>query len=188
MTLAEIMRLALRQLDEDPADISDFSDLFRSYANIGYKIAVSRFFKPKEVIRIRTDGKGETYIEGMNIDHVLSLTDENGNDAWYRLSADGTTITTIMKDAEITATCAISYPPLEKDTDVPRFPEYAHHALVDYICYRYLLNGNAAKQNRAMMFYQQFEQTMRTVIPQGGGSVTQFRNLYAASDIRNVGR
>ena len=42
MTLAEIMRLALRQLDEDPADISDFSDLFRSYANIGYKIAVSR--------------------------------------------------------------------------------------------------------------------------------------------------
>ena len=45
MTLAEIMRLALRQLDEDPADISEFADLFRSYANLGYKLLV---FKIKE--------------------------------------------------------------------------------------------------------------------------------------------
>lgn len=187
MTLAEIMRLALRQLDEDPADIGEFSDLFRSYANLGYKVAVSRFFKPKETYVLRTDDKGEAYIDGMDIDHIVSLKDDNDRDVRYRLSSDGTKIKTTLRDAVLAAVCVVSYPPLEKDSDEPRFPEYAHHALVDYICYRYLMNGNAAKQSRAMLFYQTFEQTMRTVMPQGSGSVTQFRNLYTATDIRNAG-
>ena len=50
-----------------------------------------------------------------------------------------------------------------------------------------LLNGNAAKQSRAMLYYQSFEQTARMIKPQGSGSVTRMRNLYTSTDIRNVG-
>lgn len=187
MTLAEIMRLALRQLDEDPADISEFADMFRSYANLGYKILASRFFKPKEIMSAKTDDKGEAYIEGMGIAHITSVIDEFGQRVWYRLSEDGTKIITRHRNNMLTITYVEEYPPMQEDTEEPRIPEYAHHALVDYICYRYLMNGNAAKQNRAMLFYQSFEQTARMIKPQGGGSVTSFRNLYSATDIRNVG-
>lgn len=187
MTLAEIMRLALRQLDEDPADISEFADLFRSYANLGYKLLVSRFLKPKETYVLRTDEKGTAYIEGMDIDHIVSLRDDYDRSVYYRMSADGTKIETTLKDAVLSAVCVISYPAMQEDMEEPRIPEYAQHALVDYICYRHLMNGNAAKQNRAMLFYQSFEQTARTIMPQGSGSVSNFRNLYAATDIRNVG-
>lgn len=186
MTLAEIMRLALRQLDEDPADISEFADLFRSYANMGYKILVSRFLKPKEVMPLATDEKGEAYIEGVGIAHIVALRDDMGRSVWNRMSEDGTRLITSAKNATLTATYAAEYPPLREDTEEPRIPEYAHHALVDYICYRHLLSGNAAKQSRAMVYYQAFEQTARTIMPQGSGSVTNFRNLYEATDIRNV--
>lgn len=187
MTLAEIMRLALRQLDEDPADISEFADMFRSYANLGYKILVSRFLKPKEIMSAKTDDKGEAYVEGMGLDHITSVIDEFGQHVWYRPSEDGTKIITRHRNTMLTITYVAEYPPMQEDTEEPRIPEYAHHALVDYICYRYLMNGNAAKQNRAMLFYQSFEQTARMIKPQGGGSVSNFRNLYAATDIRNVG-
>ena len=35
MTLVQIMRLALRQLDEDVADLAEYRDLFVAYANQG---------------------------------------------------------------------------------------------------------------------------------------------------------
>lgn len=185
MTLAEIMRLALRQLDEDPADIGDFSDLFRSYANLGYKIAVSRFYKPKETFVLHTDDTGSASIEDKPIEHIISLKDDAGRDVRWRISPDGTKVETVLRDAQLTAVCIVSYPPMAADTDTPRFPEHAHHGLVDYICYRQLANGNAAKQSRAMLFYQSFEQTMRTIMPPG--RTYEFNNLYAATDIRNVG-
>ena len=187
MTLAEIMRLALRQLDEDPADVSEFADLFRNYANLGYKLLVSRYYKPKDTVMLRTDDKGAAYIEGMDIDYIVSLRDSYDRDVHYHISADGTQIETTQKNADLTAVCVIEFPPMREETESPRIPEYAHQALVDYICYRHLSNGNAAKQSRAMLYYQMFEQTARTIKPQGGGSVTRMRNLYTATDIRNVG-
>lgn len=187
MTLAEIMRLALRQLDEDPADISEFADLFRQYANLGYKLLVSRYYRPKDTLMLRTDDEGTAYIEGMDIDYIASLRDSYDRDVYFVLTGDGTQIKTSAKNADLTAVCVIEYPAMKSDMEEPRIPEYAHHALVDYICYRYLVNGNAAKQSRAMLYYQQFEQTARTIKPHGSGSVTNFRNLYRATDIRNVG-
>lgn len=184
MTLAEIMRLALRQLDEDPADISDYADLFRSYANIGYKIAVSQFYKPKETMKLRTDDTGRAFIEGMGIVRIVTLRDENGSDVWFSVSAEGTEIETQRLDALLTAVCEIEYLPMQDDMEEPRIPAYAHHALVDYICYRHLLSGNAAKQSRAMAFYQAFMQTMQQMRPQSSGSVTRFKNLYTVSDAR----
>ena len=187
MTLAEIMRLALRQLDEDPADISEFADLFRKYANLGYKLLVSRYYKPKDTVMLRTDEKGEAYIEGMDIDYIVSLRDSYDRDMYYSLSSDGTQIKTTKPNADLTAVCVIELPPMREDTESPRIPEHAQQALVDYVCYRYLLNGNAAKQSRAMLYYQSFEQTARMIKPHGSGSVTRMRNLYTATDIRNVG-
>ena len=185
MTLAEIMRLALRQLDEDPADIGEFADLFRVYANEGYRIAVSKHYRPREVMTLRTDEKGVAYIEGMDIVRVVSLKGEYGQTVYWQLSHDGTMLETAVRDSEITAVCEVAYPALSSDMEEPRIPEYAHHALSDYICYRHLMSGNAAKQSRAMAFYQQFNRTMQEVSPQGAGSTTRFRNLYAAT---NIGR
>lgn len=187
MKLAEIMRLALRQLDEDPADISDFADLFRSYANIGYKIAVTQYYKPVDTLMLHTDDKGVVYVDGMGIERIVSLKDDMERDVWYSMSPDGMTIKTTARDADLTAIVGVEYPPMQEDTDEPRIPEYAHHALVDYICYRHLLSGNAAKQGRATAYLQQFMQAMQLIRPQGSGSVTRFKNLYAATDIRNVG-
>ena len=48
MTLANIMKLALRQLDEAAEDIAEYDELFRSYANMGYMIALRLFLKPRE--------------------------------------------------------------------------------------------------------------------------------------------
>ena len=187
MTLAEIMRLALRQLDEDPADISEFADLFRNYANLGYKLLVSRYYKPKDTVTLLTDDKGMACIEGMDIDYIVSLCDSRDCNIHFHISADGAWIETPRKNADLTAVCVIEFPPMREDTESPRIPEHAHQALVDYVCYRHLMNGNAAKQSRAMMYYQMFEQTARTIKPQGSGSVTRMRNLYTATDIRNVG-
>lgn len=183
MTLAEIMRLALRQLDEDPADISEFADLFQAYANEGYHIAVSRHYRPREMITLRTDEKGVAYIEGMDIVRVVSLKGEYGQTVYWQVSLDGTMIETAARNSELSAVCEVSYPSLSSDMEEPRIPEYAHHALVDYICYRHLMNGNAAKQSRAMAFYQQFNKAMQEISPQGAGSTTRFRNLYAATSI-----
>lgn len=187
MTLARIMTLALRQLDEDPADISDYDELFREYANIGYRIATERYYKPKDTIPLRTDDSGSACTDGMNIVKIVRLTDENGREIAYDVSADGLSIMTGEKDAELKAVCEIAYPPLLSPDDEPCIPAYAHHALVDYICYRHLMNGNAAKQSRAMSYYQSFMQEMQAIRPQGSGSVTRFRNLYAVSDVRYTG-
>lgn len=45
MTLAQIMRFALLQLDEDPADIDEYADLFRMYANDGYTELIEQYAK-----------------------------------------------------------------------------------------------------------------------------------------------
>ena len=184
MTLAEMIRLALRQLDEDPADIGEFADLFRNYANEGYHIAVSKFYRPREVMMLRTDENGEAYIDGMDITRIVSLKGEYGNTVYHRLTPDGTKIETAARDAELTAVCEVSYPRMKSDTEEPRIPDYAHQGLVDYICYRRLMNGNSAKQNRAMAYYQAFSRAMHEIEPQGAGSTTRFQNLYAVTGFK----
>lgn len=181
MTLAEMMRLALRQLDEDPADISEFADLFRNYANEGYHIAVSKHYRPRDVIALHTDENGEAYIDGMDIVNIVDLKSEYGQTVYHRITPDGAKIATAMRDAKLTAVCEVSYPRMENDMDEPRIPAYAHQGLVDYICYRHLMNGNAAKQSRAVAYYQQFNRAMQDIEPQGKGSATRFKNLYAVT-------
>lgn len=184
MTLAQIYRLALRQLDEDPADIEEFRDLFAVYANQGYQIAVEQYVKPKETMMLRTDDKGEVYLDGMDIVRLVSVRDEAGREVYTETSEDGTTLRTGRQNADLTAVCVVQYPELENDMDEPRLPKAAHASLADYICYKYLSTGNMAKQSRAQHFRSEFYTQMQRVRPQGAGSVTGFKNLYTATDTR----
>ena len=62
MTLANIMKLALRQLDEAAEDIAEYDELFRSYANMGYMIALRLFLRPRETFELTTDDQGRADI------------------------------------------------------------------------------------------------------------------------------
>lgn len=187
MRLAEIMQLALRQLDEDPADISEYDDLFRRYADEGYQIVMRDHYKPRETMQIATDKDGKADIDGMEIIRVVSLKTQDGRDVWYNLSVDGRAIYTREKEKELSAVVEKECDMLLKNEDVPAFPEWAHSALADYICYRHLSAGNMAKQQRAQFYLNQFYQTVRRIRPQGMGSVTRFRNLYTVTDVRYRG-
>lgn len=184
MTLAEIMRLALRQLDEDPADIAEFAELFKMWANQGYQIIQQQYYKPRETVAMSTDDKGETSISGMNVALIASLRDENGHDVWYERSADGSTLKTTKRNGVLEMVFETQIQMLEQDTDEPAFPEHAHSMLVDYICYKQLMRGNMAKQNRAQAFQSEFYRAAQQLKPQGYGSVTGMKGLYTASDIR----
>ena len=186
MTLAQIMELALRQLDEEISDIAEFETLFKHYANEGYTIAQRKWMHPRDTVVLITDENGCAAIDGMGIVRILELHNDAGFKVPYQVSPDGRKIRARLKEEELYATCEISFPVLRHATDEPQIPEYAHGALVDYICYRHLVNGNAGKQSRAQMYLVQFERAMREMSSQGEGSVTHMRGLYEASDIRNV--
>lgn len=183
MRLAEIMQLALRQLDEDPADISEYDDLFRRYANEGYQMIMRDFYRPRETAIFTTDKDGMAVIDGMDIVRVVEITNESGREVWFDLSVDGRFVYTREKEKTLTAIVEIECGQLA-DGDEPEFPSFAHAALADYICYRHLSAGNAAKQARARFFLDAFYQTARRIRPQGMGSVTRFKNLYTVTDAR----
>lgn len=186
MKLAEIMQLALRQLDEDPADISEYDDLFRRYANEGYQIAMRDIIRPRQTMALAADEDGHADIQGMGILRIVQLQEENGRDVWHAMAPDGTHILTGAKNKTLNAVVETDIPLLIEDMDVPEMPEWAHSALADYICYRHLSAGNAAKQQRAQFFYGMFSQTIRRIRPQSAGSVTGYKNLYTVTDARYV--
>ena len=182
MTLSGLMKLALRQLDETPEDISEYDELFASYANMGYMIALRLFLRPRESFTLITDKDGRADLSALPLGRVVQAEDERGNTVWFDIAADGGSVKTGVRDGQITLLCEVEYPPLSGGTDKPRLPEYAHPALADYICYRHLSSGSLAKQSRAEFFYQSFYQQMRALRPQGAGSVTRMKNLYSATE------
>lgn len=184
MTLAEIMRLALRQLDEDPADIAEYDELFRMWANQGYQIVLQNYYKPRQTLEFSTDESGAVDISEENIVQVVSLRGNDGREVPFAFSEDGKRLETSRKSTTLTAVCEVINEPLEKDTDVPAFPEHVHSMLVDYICYKFLLRGNASKQNRAQAFQSEFYRQAQQLKSAGQGSVTHMKNLYLVSDVR----
>ena len=182
MTLSSIMKLALRQLDEAAEDISEFDEVFASYANMGYMIALRMFLKPRETFELDTDQRGRAEVRALCLSRIVEVRDREEREIPFAISADGHTLLTQAKGQKITVLAEIDCPPLVKDTDEPMLPEYAQPALADYICYRHLSSGNLAKQSRAEFFRQSFYQQMRAMKPQGAGSVTRRKNLYAAME------
>lgn len=49
MTLSQLIAHALRQLDEDAEDVSEYEESFKVYANMGYDIAVREYLKPRRI-------------------------------------------------------------------------------------------------------------------------------------------
>lgn len=183
MTLAQIMELALRQLDEDISDIAEFDTLFQHYANEGYVTAQRKYYHPREEFMFSTDENGCASIDGMGIVRILELHNDAGFKVPYEVSPDGRKIRARLKEEELYATCEISYPMLKRPEDAPLLPEEVHGALADYICYRHLCNGNSAKQSRAQLYLMQYERAMRELGTQGAESVTRMHGLYEASSI-----
>lgn len=188
MTLSQIMMLAMRQLDEDPQDISEYDELFKLYANAGYRIAVQEYVKPRDVREMRSDKNGTIWLDS-DVRRVVSLRRKRNNrDVIFMLTPDASAIGVDGREERYEAICEIKCDEMEKGADVPTYlPEEAHDALVDYICYRHLSNGNMAKQSRAQFYQTQFYQAMQRLRPQGMGSVKGFKNLYTATDIRYRG-
>lgn len=184
MTLANIMKLAMRQLDEAPEDIAEYEELFKSYANMGYMIAIRMFYRPRENFVLTTDGKGRAEICALPIRRVVGVTDENGRAVCFDLTADGLAIQTGEKEKALRVLGEVDRDALKNATDEPMLPEYAHAALADYICYRHLSSGSLGKQSRAEFFRQSFYQQMRALNYEGEGSVTRMKNLYAVTDAR----
>ena len=184
MTLAEIMHLALRQLDEDPADVSDHDDVMRVYANEGYQNVMRDVYRPRYTVTLETDGSGAASLRGMKIIRIAALCDEQGRPAAYVLSPDGQSIRTNVRHAELAATVETEHPPLTQGTDEPKFPQWAHSVLADYICYRHLSGGSLVKQQRAQFFLKRFWVNARRIRPQGMGSAVRLTGLNTETDVR----
>ena len=173
MTLVQIMRLALRQLDEDVADLAEYRDLFVAYANQGYQIALTQYVKPRETMALATDDQGDVSLDGLDILRVVAVRDE-----------DGMTMHTPRKDSTLYAVCEVRRRELEQDADEPQLPLEAHAALADYICYRHLSSGNLAKQSRAQHYRNEFYAQMQRLSPRPSGGVTGYKNFYTVTDSR----
>lgn len=184
MTLVQIMRLALRQLDEDPADLSEYRDLFAVYANQGYQLALTQYVKPRETMTIQTDAQGDVLLDGMDILRVIALRDEDGRAVTCAMDEDGQTLHTQRKDSTLYAVCEVRRRELSEDADEPLLPIEAHAALADYICYKHLSTGNLAKQSRAQHFRNEFYAQMQRLSPRPSGGVTGYRNFYTVTDSR----
>ena len=185
MTLANIMQLALRQLDENREDISEYDELFSSYANMGYMIALRVFVRPRETFVLTTDETGRADLGGLPVLRVVELRDERGERLRFALDADGQAIRTDRGAQTVAALCEVERPPMENAMQEPELPAYLHPALADYICYRHLSAGSLGKQSRAESFRERFYRQMHAATRQGAGSVTRLRGLYAATDARS---
>lgn len=186
MTFDQIKRMAAQQLDEDPADMDELSELLTAYVNEGYQIALRDYVRPRERFTCQTDKMGHAPMGARRILRVVELMDGEGRYVPFAISADGQTIETGEENKTLFGVAEVAYPDMKAGSDVPRMDETAHMALCDYACWRYLCNGNLAKQSRAQHYQQRFYAAMRALRPQGMGSVTGYRGLYAVTDARFV--
>lgn len=176
-------RLALQQLDEDPSDVDEYGDMLGAYLNEGYQIALRRYVKPRVLLMLHTDEDGVAIIED-DIEKIIDVKDEHDGFTWHTLSGSGDRLHTTAKDQTVRVLCVVNKPDMVAGSDEPQMPSFAHGALVDYACYRYLSNGNMGKQSRAQFYYQRFLELMSMVKPEGSGSVTGYKRLYTVTDPR----
>lgn len=187
MTYAQIKQLALRQLDEDPHDMDEFGYLLGVYVNEGYQTALMDYVRPREAFTLKTNEKGEASLVGLNIRRITQVEEyPHGYSAWATLNSTGDTLYTAVKNGEIRLTAIVTLPDMQNDNDVPKIPEHAHTALADYACWRFLSNGNMAKQQRGQTYLNRFVQGMQQVYPMHSGSTRGYTGLYTVTDPRWV--
>jgi len=181
MTLATIMKLAMRQLDEQETDLSEYEELFRHYANMGYMIALRQYLRPRLKLELESDGYGDVRLEDARIERVVEVRDAMGRRMPFAMDADGETLHLGAGWQTVCVLCEYAFPPMEDGLSAPMLPEYAQPALADYICYRHLSSGSLSKQSRAAFFRDSFYEQMRAIRRQAEGSVTGLKNLHEAT-------
>lgn len=184
LTFDQIKRVAALQMDEDASDLGEMDELLGAYINEGYHIALREYVRPQERMTLTTDEDGRAFLSGGRMIRITELADESGRRVPFELSADGEQIITGRRSCVLFCVAQTDCPDMKEASDTPRMPETAHGALADYACFRYLSNGNLAKQSRAQHYYQCFVSAMRRIRPQGMGSVTRYRGLYDVTDTR----
>lgn len=189
MILAQIYRLALRQLDEAPEDLADFRELFEEYVNEGYDIAVDDYWQPRREYSFVTDDNGCINIRDTHIHKIISVKSNTLDVPMYaQLAPEGYCIKVfggfIAANHPVTVLAQVTMSRLVKDNDVPRIPESAHMALVDYICYRYKMTGNLAKQSQANAYLSSFRAAMARMPRFGHDTVVHQSHLYEATSLR----
>ena len=125
MTLSQIIAQALRQLGEDPQDVSEYEEAFKVYANMGYDIAVREYLKPRREMCLDIDGNGRAPVVGVIVNRVIRMTDEDGRDVAFDLAGDGRSLTVWRDDLKgktLRALCEVSFPPMEDGEDEPLLP------------------------------------------------------------------
>lgn len=181
MTLATIMKLAMRQLDEPDVDLGEHEELFRHYANMGYRIALKQYFQPRLKMELESDWMGDVMLGDERIGRIVEVRDKMGRCMPFVMNTDGQTLHVGAACQKVMVLCEYDYPLMKDGLDSPMMPEYAQPALADYICYRHLSSGSLAKQSRAEFFRNSFYEQMRAMRPQADGSVKEMKNLYAAT-------
>ena len=187
MTLSQLIAHALRQLDEDAEDVSEYEERFRVYANMGYDIAVREYLKPRRIFYTEVDEEGNAPVPGLTVVRVIELRDENGFDVGFDLDPCGRCFHVWRDDLAgqtLRAVCEVAFYPMEDGSDEPQIPECAQAYLADYICYRHLSNGNPVKQRQAQFYLNSFLRGMQRLRPQGMGSVTHRTHIYDVTDAR----
>ena len=84
MTLSQIIAQALRQLDEDAEDVSEYEESFKVYANMGYDIAVREYLKPRRIFYTDVDEAGNAPVPGLTVTRVIERRDGGHPDSFQR--------------------------------------------------------------------------------------------------------
>ena len=183
MTVNQIMTDALLELDEDCSDLNEYRQKFQRYINDGYQIAVRDYLKPRRRETLRTDEKGMLSLAWMPVVRVIGVFDGDGREIPFEISAEGTEVKTGVKNRNVHLLYQTEYKALVEDLDSPQLPDFAHSALVDYVCYRHLSSGSMAKQAKAQYYLRNFNDMLFRLTPEAHGSVRNFRNLYESTGI-----
>ena len=127
MTLSQLIAHALRQLDENAEDVSEYEESFKVYANMGYDIAVREYLKPRRTFCVDVDEKGNAPVPGLLVTRVVELRDEYGRDVGYDLAPDGRGLHIWRDDLAgktLRAVCEVAFYPMEDGSDEP------HHSRI----------------------------------------------------------
>ena len=116
MTLSQLIAHALRQLDENAEDVSEYEESFKVYANMGYDIAVREYLKPRRIFYTDVDEEGNAPVPGLLATRVVELRDEYGRDVGYDLDPDGRGLHIWRGDLAgktLRAVCEVAFYPME---------------------------------------------------------------------------
>lgn len=185
MRLGQIIRRALIQCGEDIADLEEYRELLTGYANEGYHRIIREAYRPQRSATIYAEEGGIASIAMLKRAVEIKSVTRGGKSMpyAYRPTEKALEVIGAKEDDEITVIYTHDEADLTEGDEEPRIPLEAHGALADYATYRYLMNGNLVKQQRAQAFLASFLEAMRKIRPFGAldGGLKNWKNLYSAT-------